>query len=95
MGSKKTYFAPESNDSYMKTLHFLCQMMTKKNHQTPLPICSQLANTSHSSQEHTVNDDPSHHSQNISLMGLLGGAFFILLMLAVVTWRKAGGQEVI
>ena len=92
MGSSVQTQTPEYNESYLKTIHYLCQMMTNKKHLTPLPICSQLTNHNPANistyTHHMSDDDMSEQSQNISLVGLLGGAFFILLILAVVTWRK-------
>jgi hypothetical protein len=67
-------------------------MMTNKKHLTTLPICRQLTNQNPANistyTQHMANDDIKEQSQNIGLVGLLGGAFFILLILAVATWRK-------
>ena len=98
MGSSEQYQTHESSESYIKSIHYLCQMMTNKKHLTPLPICSQLTNHNPANistyTQHMANDDMGEQSQNISLVGLLGGAFFILLILAVATLRRGLDLEV-
>ena len=95
MGSSVQSQTPESSESYLKTIRYLCQMMTNKKH---LPICSQLTNHNPANistyTQRMANDDMGEQSQNISLVGLLEGAFFILLILAVATWRKGLDLEV-
>ena len=86
----------QDSESYHRTLAYICKMMTNKKHLTPLPLCSDLTNQRPGNmsifRQYVTRD--SDYSQNLNHLGLLGGAFFILLILAIVTWRKGMQLEV-
>ena len=87
------------SESFIRTLSFLCEKMKNKKHLTPLPLCTQLTSDHHPDiQLETVNANNSEHSdhaqdmfddvQNVSMIGLLAGTLFILVILVVVSWNK-------
>ena len=86
----------QDSESYHRTLTYICEMMTNKKPLTPLPLCSDLTNQRPGNmsifRQYVTRD--SDYSQNLNHLGLLGGAFFILLILAIVTWRKGMQLEV-
>ena len=79
----------------------------KKRKLPPLPLCTELTSAgtaANLSQLHTDTADTSQHGQDmfqadgvksVSLAGLLAGAFFILFIVLIVTWKKGNQSQVI
>ena len=91
-----------SFESSRKTLSTFCQLM-KQRKLHPFPLCT-TDTPANLSQLHTDTADTSQHNQDmfqaegvksISLGGFLAGAFFILFIITIVTWKKGSQSQVI